>query len=393
MSSESAAPSPAAPTNPGDGKKTASANVSQAEAIAHFIKRDSDRSAAPQTADTKATETAPAAPVESTESPAAAEPVQPDSPEAESSDALEAPAAPEATQTEGEAKPEGEADDVLSPESQQLDHKVKEKIQKRIDKEVGKRKALEAQLEQVKQQMGLLAQQAQQVQPLAPVAPPVTTAPLPDIKDPAALVEYRNQAKQTVRWAEEVLDRDDIDQGVTIGEKTYTKADIKAIRRNAQVALEDKIPAQQEYFQQQTQAEQKRQQVWQVASAKFPFLAKNAPEVEQAVAFFNQNAPGVMQSPAAAWIVGAYIQGIKSLPAEQQEPAKEPAKDAKPAAPVIKPKPKPPGDQTAITTTASAPRTSAAATPTVRPPSGNQSANSAAQYLAQMDALRQQRRS
>ncbi len=391
MSSETAAPSPAAQTN-GDGKQSTAANVSQADVIAHFIKRDNDRSAAPQTTDTKATE-AQAAPAESSpKSTSVAEPAPADLPEAETPEATDTPAAsPEANETEGEAEPEVKADDVLSPESQTLDQKTKEKIQKRIDKEVGKRKALEAQLEQVRAQQEALAAQLQQSQQQAATPPvaPIASAPLPDIKDPAALTEYRNQAKQTVRWAEEALDRDDIDQGIQVGEKVLSKAEVKAIMRNARVALEDKIPAQQEFFQQQAQVETRRQQVWTAAVTKMPFLAdKDNQEVTQTVNYLRQSNPALLSSPNAAWDVGLMILGARALMA-QNKPAEEKPKAATPPPPALKPKA--PSDQTVTSTTATAPRTAASANPTVRQPSGNQTAQSTAQYLAAMDAARQAR--
>mgnify|MGYP003656294359 CR=1 FL=1 len=390
MPSETAATSPAAQTN-GDGKQSTAANVSQADVIAHFIKRDNDRSAAPQTTDTKATE-AKAAPAESSpKSTSVAEPAPADLPEAETPEATATPAAPEANETEGEAEPEVKADDVLSPESQTLDQKTKEKIQKRIDKEVGKRKALEAQLEQVKSQQEALAaqlQQSQQQQAATPPVAPIANAPLPDIKDPASLVEYRNQAKQTVRWAEEALDRDDIDQGIQVGEKVLSKAEVKAIMRNARVALEDKIPAQQEFFQQQAQVETRRQQVWTAAVTKMPFLAdKDNQEVTQTVNYLRQSNPALLSSPNAAWDVGLMILGARALMAQNKPADAEKPKAASTPPPALKPKA--PSDQTVTSTTATAPRTAASANPTIRQPSGNQTAQSTAQYLAAMDAARQ----
>lgn len=388
MPSEIAATSPAASTN-GDARKSTAANVSQADVIAHFIKRDSERSEAPQTTDTKAPE-APEAPAESSpESPSVAEPAPADSPEAES---------PESTETPEGAKEgaEEEADDVLSPESQTLDQKAKDiikkiqdKTKKRFNAERAKRGDVERLLAQERKEKELLTgqlQQSQQAQQNAtPPVAPIANAPLPDIKDLNSLTEYRKQAKQTVRWAEEVLDRDDIDQGVQVGEKVLTKAEVKAIKRNAQEALEDKIPAQQEYFQQQGQLAHRTQQVWQAAVQKFPFLAeKDNPEVNQTVAYLRSSNPSILASPNAAWDVGLMIMGARALAAQQSKGDDK----VKPPTPLVKPKPKAPSDQTVVSTTATSPRSSDAAKPALRQPTGNQTAQSTAQYLAQMENAR-----
>jgi hypothetical protein len=414
MANENEASSSASQNN-GDGKKTvASANVNAAQVVARFAqaeRQQQQNQGATKTAATKAPENAAAAiagsapPDEGSRNLfPAAEPATARSPETQTPDK---PEGAEAKKPATEEKPDAEVDDVLSPESQTLSKQAKEKIQRRIDKEVSNRKALEAQLEQVKNQLtGLTEQQkraaaaAQVTAQAAAKIEPDATAPLPDIKDPAALVEYRNQAKQTVRWAEEVLDRDDIDQGVQIGDKTYTKAEIKAIRRNAQAAIEDKIPAQQEFFQQRAQAAQRAAQVYQSAVNAFPFLGeKDNIEVQQAVAFFNESAPAALKSPDAAWILGAYMKGIKAKMAEEAAAKGDGAAGAaetKPAAKPTPPKPKPPGDQTAVSSATTSPRLSpTAATRSAlqelearQKQKGNSSRADTVAYLAAQERLR-----
>lgn len=355
MSQESAATSPA-PQTSGDGKVQTSANVNEAQAVALFLKREAKaQSDVPQTAGTEATPAAEAA--AESETPAA-ESAPVDSPEAPTT---EETAAPEKTETEGKETPETEADPVLSPDSQTLDAKTKERIQKRIDKEVGKRKALEAQVEQLRQQVAQAAQPPPA--PVAPIVAPKAEAPLPDIKDQAALNDYKKQAKDTVRWAEEVLDREDIDNGVVVGKDTYSKADIKAIMRNARVALEDKIPAQQEHFQQQTQFQQAKSQASAAARQAFPFLTdKENPDHKLATQAWNA-LPMLQNAVNGEYVLGLLVLGEKArqaaLKGKDAPEAQKPATTAKTApAVIVAPKPKAPSDQTATTTAGSIARTS-----------------------------------
>lgn len=397
-------PDAQATNSDGNGKKAANVSASQLEAL--FKQRDEKRSA-PPAADTKATGSSPEsseqAPAETTnDSSSAAEPADAGSKEAETSE--ETPAA----EKEAEGTEEGEGDQVLSPETTTLDAKTKDKIQRRIDKEVAKRKAqetrtqqLEGELNQVKEQLAQLAQ----AQPQAPVSPlPANSkAPLPDIKDAAALTEYKTLAKQTVRSMEAVLDREDIDWGQgevsvpELGDKLVTKSQVKTILRNARIALEDTIPAQQEFFQEQAKQAQQRTAIQTTALQKFPFLKeKDNTDVNATLAFFQQNAPELLQSPAAAWVIGAYVKGIKAMVAEEaaakEKGTEKPNGTAKPAAP----KPKPPGDQAAVSTTGTVQRLnpdamgqSAAAAERLKfLKAGNATGDSAAKFLERMEQMR-----
>lgn len=396
MASEKGAASPAPTPNEGDGSKTA-ANVTVDQVAARLAGQAPKPT---QTADTKAT---PAPEAEATSSPpnseeTAAEPTP-----------TEGAAEPEASETpseEDKKTPEGEEDEaVLSTETSTLDQKTKEQIKKRIDREVVKRKQAEGQIEQLKAQVQQLQARVQQAAPAAPQQPPVAAPqapdPLPSIKDATALAEYKKLAKQAQREAEELLDRDDIDQGVQVGDQVRTKAEIKKMLREARMVLEDSIPQKEEYLRNQVLQEQQRQQATTIAHQKFPFLAeKDNADVGQATAFFQQNLPGVLSSPASQWFIGAYIKGIKAMVAEEQaaaKPAQTPPTE-KPA-PKAAPKPKPPGDQAAVSTAGTvsrlSPETAArsalgAAFEQLKAKRGVD-ADAAATFLAKQDQLRRQR--
>lgn len=334
MATETAVASPAADKS-GDGQAKASANLTRDDAVAFFMKPKDETPKTPKTAD----KSAPEAQSPTSEESPAAEPAQADSPEASPQ--------PEASP---EAK-EGQADDALSQESQQqppeeteLDEATRAKLAKivkgRMDKETVKRKQIEGQLAQeiaartkLENQLKAAAQQQQQV---VPAAAPMTDAPLPDIKDPAALVAYRKQVKSAIENVETLLDSEAIESGqpVEYNGQTYTKAELRANRRTFQKLLDDSIPAQQEFFQQQTQREQRKQQIYQTAIQEFPVLAKpaaEAPEVAQAVQFLRNVNPAILDAPEASWIVGLLVEGANAL-AARKNPVKAPetAQETKP---------------------------------------------------------------
>lgn len=413
MSSEAGAPSPA-PTAPaaqsGDGKPAA-ANVSAADAVRLFASRDAKRTqSTPPTADTPATTPNP----ENNSTPAA--PSAPaEAPEATSQPPEGAPEAAEAApETEGTEAGEAEAEEVLSTDSQTLDAKtkgyvdnLKDRFQKRIDKVTARAKASEGQVEQLKQQMAQLqaslqqqAQQQPQVQPLATEA----KAPLPDIKDPQALAEYRKHAKETVRWADRMLVMGIPEEGIQLDQNTrYTKEQILGIKENAQVALEDTIPEQERYFTQKAQTEQLRTQARASAYRDFPFLNDpNAPE-QQLVKLAHQSMPWLLNSQDGDRQTAIFVLGAKAwLDMQKGANGQKNAKEGQSPAPApTKPAPRqrPPGDQAAVSTVGTVARNNPDAA--MRTANANNmealkakrgaSSQDAAAVLAARDAMRQGR--
>lgn len=326
-------PSASSPAQqPGDGNSQRSStaqNVSEDGAVAMFLKMEQASAKKSEVAATDAKEV-PEAQAETgtteeggeTKQTAAEDAQQADSPEAETEQESEdsEPSSDDGKEAESEDEGKEKADEVLSKEQSNLDDKTRQKIQKRIDREVGKRKALETQLKQLTEKLNSVTQSPPQpaaTQQAAPVVP-VGNAPLPEIKDMAGLVDYAKKAKETKEWAEEVLDRDDIDQGVQIGDKTYTKGDIKAVLRNARKALEDTIPSQKEYFNQVGQFVNHKQNVTKLAHEKFPFLTdRNSEEYKAAQAMYQQS-PWLHNLAASEMFIGAYLKGMKTLAADRK---------------------------------------------------------------------------
>ena len=331
-----AAPQPA-PTAQSSGE-VKQVHGAENATVSQFARRFLTKDAAPITEPAATTQaTAPETPAPTTEAKEAQTPpaeTPPETPVAEE-------AKPEEVKVPETVEAKDEADDVLSPETSKIDPDTQEKINRRIGKEVAKRKDLERQLNELKVQM-LDIQQPKTLPTEQPqIAPlPIGTAPLANINDINGLLTLQTQAKEAKRWAQEQLDRDDLGDGVQMGDKLMTKADLKSILRNATVTLEDHIPSRAGFLQQ-------RNQMQQQAYAKFPFLAdKASPQYLEAQTLLRNPANAWLHNlPGAEFFVGAYVKGMQALAAEESAKAK-PAKAAAP-------KPKPAGDQTAVSTDAS----------------------------------------
>lgn len=286
--------------------------------------------------------------------------VQSTAPETSAEPATTQPAE-EATQTATETEqqtadaPEGDPDaaadnasDVLSQLSS-LDPKTRamvqqaieaqrkkdqESVNKRLGKEVWRRKNLESQLQEAQGRL----QQAPQNQPAAPPPAYDSAQPLSDIQDPASLQKRADEAKRAVREANDLLDREDIDwaRGLAMGDKVWTRADVREARRNAQIILEDHVPQRAAFFQQ-------RDQVVRAAVEKYPFLKdpESAGYIKAQAIVANPQFAWLKTIPNAAEILGGYVEGELA-----QEARKKTVAPAKPAALI---RPRPSNDQTVST--------------------------------------------
>lgn len=235
------------------------------------------------------------------------------------------PTAEKVEQTQTEAKPEEteettevtteEAGEVLSNELK-LDPKTQEKLNRRIGKEVGKTKrALQAaakaegEVAQLKAQLEAM-KGGEQSQP-AQAKPQV----LSDIEDSAALDKYEREAKQAVRWVDEMLDMDEFPaEGIKTADGVLSKADLKKIRMNARVALEDHIPERKAFL---NQREESRKQAFDL----FPYLKDpESPEYAEAQEARKAN-PWLANVPNSEYVIGIQLLGLKKLK-EMQEGGK-----------------------------------------------------------------------
>lgn len=235
-------------------------------------------------------------------------------------------------------------DPALSHETETLDPKLQELVNKRIErrvaKEVAKRKTLESQLNELK-----LAVQAQAQQP--PPTPqtvvplPVGSLPLANIEDSNGLVALRNEAMEAKDWAQTQLDEGN--ESVQMGDRVYTGKDLRTVIRVANKTLERDIPERAQFL-------QKRQEAQKVAYKEFPYLNdKSSPDYVHAQSAY-QAMPWLKNLPNGDWIIGVQIEGLKALQAKKE------AADRKAIAkPTIKATP-PPSSQTAVSSSGSVSR-------------------------------------
>lgn len=259
-------------------------------------------------------------------------------------------AAPEATEEEADSVPSQTIS--FTPEQQKL-------LNKRIGKEVAKTKAMEAQKAELAAKVAQL--EARVATPVAPQAPIVVAATpnmaLGDVMDIAKLGEIQSTAKEAARYIEDVLDDTAQWQTMTdpkdedrqikvhkIGEALFTEVDLKRKLREARRTLEDHIPERAKWLAAKTESSRQ-------AHIQFPFLTdKQSAEYQMAeAARRNPALAPIMSMSQAEYILGVQIRGLRAL-----------AEDAAKAAPKAKPapvaKPKPAADQTAVSSSASAPR-------------------------------------
>ena len=253
--------------------------------------------------------------------------------ETKTGEATEAPAAeakePEA-KTETPEATETEAEEVLSPEQHSLDPKLQEKINRRIGKEVAKRKALEQEVASLR---ALVTQPVPAEKEEVIVHAPANV-PLAEITTLTQLEQLKANAKQEIRWVEQWLDEDIPAEGIQTDRGLATKRQLKEIRRNAVAVQEDLIPQRENFL-------KTRQTSAQTALEKFPFLKDPThPGYQLAQQAKRDPANAWLQSlPNADYVLGVQIKGILAMQAE------EAAKDGTPAKVVVKPKPRPTNGQ------------------------------------------------
>lgn len=321
---EVTSPTPA-PAETGDGKV---GNLSLDRAAQHLLKLSQQRESQ-QEAEQPVQE-----PVDSpvAEAPQANEP---ETEETEQDTTQDSPEQPEAV-TEQEQTDE-DSDDVLSqlnnldPKVQdlakQLLQKQKErlvgKFEKRIGKEVAKKKSIEAQIQTLSQQLEEMKTQPKESAPTPP--PPIVNPnnPLSHIQDIQALNQEFVKAKEALRTSEDLLAQME-DNGldtIDYGGQQFNRQTIKAAMRNAKRVVEDHAPAQAQYL-------QARQNSSTQAGDMFPWLKdRNSTEYVMAQRFLAD--PSVAYRADRDIVVGLLVEGYKAVEARKN------------AKPVAKPTPKP----------------------------------------------------
>lgn len=319
-------------SNTGDGEKSGNVSLGQAAAILFANEQKAQKPAPASTAEDNATPE----PVSDETTQQSAETAETVTESSESEPALE-PA------SEPEPETEEEKEDVLSKKtSSDKETRIREKVQKRVDEEVAKRKALEERIANL--ESSLKKAETEKANPPPPM--PKGTMPLAEHTTLDSLRQYHEQAKQAARWAKDQLARDDIGEGVQVGDKVLDRNQIREVLRKAEIAIEDQIPARTNFLVAKEQASKQ-------AVEMFPFLKdSNSEDYHAAVQAYRLN-PWLQDLPNADFIVGVQVEGLKALRARQEAASKPKVEKPKPKS---IPTAKPSGDQTAVSSGTSTPR-------------------------------------
>lgn len=308
MSIESVAASPASPPEGGSGVVEKPGNVSVGQVAAELLKRSQ-----PTPVEAPGAEHATPAQAEATEITSA--------PAGESTTPTAEPVATgEAPKVEPIAP---DPEDVLSTESNPLDPKLQAKIQARIAKEVAKREALRIENEVLKAQ---LIQAAAPKQEQKPNTSPTLEQPLAHVADVQSLLAEQTSAKEVKRWAEYNLRRDDLGDGVLLGDRKYSRSDLNDMVRNATVVLEDQVPQRYQFLQARQVAEQQ-------ALEAFPWMKDKSTPEYAAMQNAYQAYPWLRNIPDAPLVIGRQILGAQAFDKQQAE-----KKAGAVAAPAVRPK-------------------------------------------------------
>jgi hypothetical protein len=246
----------------------------------------------------------------------------------------------EETEAEEETSEQTEPQDVLSKkfnidldslseeESRELAKSLNASAVKRFGRLTAQKKALLAENAELQAQ----AQQAQQ--PVSSELPEfLKDNALHNVANEPALLKEVENLQTLIEWADEGMDNevqyDDNGNEYVLkdGEKTYTKAELKRIQKNARKILRKDAPARQKWIKERSQSDQQAVQTFQ-------FLGE--PESDDYKLFMQVKAsplykPLVEYLPNSNFALGLMVEGMKAVQSRQAQASKP---KPKPKAPV-----------------------------------------------------------
>lgn len=245
----------------------------------------------------------------------------------------------EETEAEEETSEQTEPQDVLSKfnidldslseeESRELAKSLNASAVKRFGRLTAQKKALLAENAELQAQ----AQQAQQ--PVSSELPEfLKDNALHNVADENALLKEVENLQTLIEWADEGMDNevqyDDNGNEYVLkdGEKTYTKAELKSIQKEARKILRKDAPARQKWIKERSQSDQQAVQTFQ-------FLGE--PESDDYKLFMQVKAsplykPLVDYLPNSNFALGLMVEGMKAVQSRQAQASKP---KPKPKAPV-----------------------------------------------------------
>ena len=247
----------------------------------------------------------------------------------------------EETEAEEETSEQTEPQDVLSKkfnidldslseeESRELAKSLNASAVKRFGRLTAQKKALLAENAELQAQ----AQQAQQ--PVSSELPEfLKDNALHNVANEPALLKEVENLQTLIEWADEGMDNevqyDDSGNEYVLkdGEKTYTKAELKRIQKNARKILRKDAPARQKWIKESSQSDQQAVQTFQ-------FLGE--PESDDYKLFMQVKAsplykPLVEYLPNSNFALGLMVEGMKAVQSRQAQASKPKPKPKTPVA-------------------------------------------------------------
>ena len=247
----------------------------------------------------------------------------------------------EETEAEEETSEQTEPQDVLSKkfnidldslseeESRELAKSLNASAVKRFGRLTAQKKALLAENAELQAQ----AQQAQQ--PVSSELPEfLKDNALHNVANEPALLKEVENLQTLIEWADEGMDNevqyDDSGNEYVLkdGEKTYTKAELKRIQKNARKILRKDAPARQKWIKERSQSDQQAVQTFQ-------FLGE--PESDDYKLFMQVKAsplykPLVEYLPNSNFALGLMVEGMKAVQSRQAQASKPKPKPKTPVA-------------------------------------------------------------
>jgi hypothetical protein len=222
-------------------------------------------------------------------------------------------------------------DSLSEEESKELAKALNTSAVKRFGVLTSQKKALQAQNAELQAQ----AQQAQQ--PVSNDLPDfLKDNALHNVADVNALMKEVENLNTLIEWADEGLDNEVQydDNGneymVKDGDKTYTKAELKRIQKNAKKILRKDAPAREKWIKERSQSDQQ-------AIQTFQFLGE--PESDDYKLFMQVKAsplyrPLVEYLPNSNFALGLMVEGMKAVQSRQAQASKPKPKPKTPVASV-----------------------------------------------------------
>lgn len=223
------------------------------------------------------------------------------------------------------------SDDVLSTLS--LDQK--ERIQRRIDKEVGKRKSLEDEVARLRALGNAIAPNSDGIpRSLQTIPQPSSNGPLAGITDMGEIDRRVDEALEVKDWAQAQLDAEVPE--ARLGDKVYDKQALRNAVRNSEKFIQRDAPKQRQFVAQKAQVDRQTAELF----GSEPWMQDRTSEGYVAYQQLMRN-PEVAKFPNASWVAAVQVQGLLDVQ-KRMKAAKGTADPIK-----VPDKPKAPSSQTA----------------------------------------------